>query len=267
MSTMNRLAFFLTLVAAIFAAACGNSGSVVTPPPPVGGFTNASLKGQYVFSMSGSDTATGDFFARIGVFVADGQGGISSGVEDVNTPSVGQQTIAYTTSTYSIQADGRGTINLTNATRTLSFSVTLLSASQGLIVQTDPSLVGTASGSFYLQNPNSLTTGLSGNYVFDFSGVDSVSGGGPDSIVGQLVAPGGLFGTLTSGLIDENDSGSLLSAASFTGSNFQTDATYGPTFGRGTLSFIANGITYSYAYYIVDGTRVRMIEINSSALT
>jgi len=264
---MNRLALFLALSAAVFAVACGNSGSVVTPPPPVGGFTNASLKGQYVFSMSGSDTATGDFFARIGVFVADGQGGISSGVEDVNTPSVGQQTIAYTTSTYSIQADGRGTINLTNATRTLSFSVTLLSASQGLIVQTDPSLVGTASGSFYLQNPNSLTTGLSGNYVFDFSGVDSVSGGGPDSIVGQLVAPGGLFGTLTSGLIDENDSGSLLSAASFTGSNFQTDATYGPTFGRGTLSFIANGITYSYAYYIVDGTRVRMIEINSSALT
>ncbi len=264
---MNRLAFFLTLSTALFAAACGNSGSVQTPPPPVGGFTNASLKGQYVFSMSGSDTATGDFFARIGVFVADGQGGISSGVEDVNTPVGGQQTIAYTASNYSIQADGRGTINLTNATGTLSFSITLLSASQGLIVQTDPSLVGTASGSFYLQNPSSLTTGLSGNYVFDFSGVDAISGGGPDSIIGQLVAPGGLTGTFSSGLIDENDSGSLLSAAPFTGSNFQADAIYGSTFGRGTLSFIANGLTYSYAYYIVDGTRARMIEINSGALT
>jgi hypothetical protein len=267
MNTTNRLALFLTLAAAVFAAACGNSGSVATPPPPVGGFTNASLKGQYVFSMSGSDTATGDFFARIGVFVADGQGGISSGVEDVNTPGGGQQTIAYTASTYSIQKDGRGTINLTNSTGTLSFSVTLLSDSQGLIVQTDLSLVGTASGSFYLQNPNSLTTGLSGNYVFDFSGVDAISGGGPDSIIGQLVAPGGLTGTFSSGLIDENDSGSLLSAAPFTGSNFQTDATYGPTFGRGTLSFIANGITFSYAYYIVDGTRARMIEVNSNALT
>lgn len=267
MNTMNRLALFLTLAAALFAAACGNSGSVVPPPPPVGGFTNLSLKGQYVFSMSGSDTATGDFFARIGVFAADGNGNITMGVEDVNTPVGGQQTIAYTASTYSIQADGRGTINLTNSTGTLSFSVTLLSASQGLIVQTDPSLVATASGSFYLQNPNSLTTGLSGNYVFDFSGVDAVSGGGPDSIVGQFVSSGGLTGTFFSGLIDENDSGSLASAAPFTGSNFQTDPIYGPTFGRGTLSFVANGITYSYAYYIVDGTRARMIEINSGALT
>lgn len=264
---MNRLALSRTLAVAVFAAACGNSGSVRTPPPPVGGFTAASLKGQYVFSMSGSDTATGDFFARIGVFVADGNGNITSGVEDVNTPVGGQQTIAYTSSTYSIQADGRGTINLANATGALSFSVTLLSSTQGLIVQTDPSLVATASGSFFLQNPSSLATGLSGSYVFDFSGVDAISGGGPDSIVGQLVSPGGLTGTFSSGLIDENDSGKLVSAAPFTGSNFQTDAIYGSTFGRGTLSFIANGITYDYAYYIVDGTRARMIEINSPALT
>ncbi len=62
---MNRLALFLSLVAALFAAACGGSGSVVTPPPPVGGFTTASLKGQYAFSMSGSDVS-GAFFARIG---------------------------------------------------------------------------------------------------------------------------------------------------------------------------------------------------------
>src|SRR6202795_1834833 len=148
---MNRLALFLALVSAVLCAACGGgSGSVTVPPPPVGNFSNANLKGQYVFSMSGSDTATGDFFARIGAFVADGNGNLTSGVEDVNTPGGGQQTIAYTNSTYSIQSDGRATINLTNATGTLSFSVTLLSASQGLIVQTDPSLVGTASGSFYL---------------------------------------------------------------------------------------------------------------------
>ena len=150
MKTMNRLALFLSLAAALFTASCGGSGSVVTPPPPVGGFTAGSLKGQYVFSMSGTDTASGAFFARIGVFAADGNGNITMGVEDVNTPENGPQTIAYTASTYSIQADGRGNVNLTNSTGTLSFSITLLSPTQGLIVQTDPSLVATASGNFYL---------------------------------------------------------------------------------------------------------------------
>src|SRR5260221_11818179 len=261
---MNRLALFLSLVAALFAAACGGSGSVVTPPPPVGGFTTASLKGQYAFSMSGSDVS-GAFFARIGSFIADGNGNITSGVEDVNIPGSPTQTIPYTASTYSVQADGRGTVNLTNSTGTLSFSITLLSPAQGLIVQTDPSLVATASGSFYLQNANLFNSaGLSGNYVFDVSGLDT--SGGPDSIVGQFISNGN--GSITSGLLNENDCAVLVSAAPFTiGANYAMDATYGSTFGRATVSFVANGTPYNYALYIVDATRARMIEINSNALT
>jgi hypothetical protein len=260
---MNRLALFLAISAALFAAACGYSSSVVTPPPPVGNFSNANLKGQYAFSMSGSDVS-GTFFARIGSFIADGNGNITGGVEDVNIPGSGNQTIAYTASTYSIQADGRGTINLINSTGPLSFSVTLLSSTKGLIVQTDTSLIATASGSFELQNTSLFNAaGLSGNYVFDFSGLDS--GGGPDSIVGQFVSNGS--GTLTSGLLDENDNAFLVSAAPFTSGNYILDPTYGSTFGRATATFIANGVTYNYALYIVDGTRARMIEINSNALT
>src|SRR5713101_8360219 len=113
---MKRLALFLALAAAVFSAACGGSGPVVTPPPPVGNFSNASLKGQYAFSMSGSESVSGAFFARVGSFIADGNGNITGGVEDVNIPGSGTQTIPYTASTYSIQADGRGTVNLTNST-------------------------------------------------------------------------------------------------------------------------------------------------------
>ena len=73
---MNRLALMVTLCVAVFTVACGGSGSVPIPPPPTGGFSNTSLKGLYAFSMSGTDAATGEFFARVGSFSADGNGGV-----------------------------------------------------------------------------------------------------------------------------------------------------------------------------------------------
>jgi len=266
MNPMNRLCLALTLCAAVFAAACGGGGSTPTPPPPVGNFSNSSLSGQYAFSMSGTDAITGSFFARVGSFTADGNGNITTGIEDVNTAINGQQTLPFTASAYSVQADGRGTLNLINATGTLTFSITMLSPSKGLIVETD--LNATASGTFVIQNPNSFNTaGISGNYVFDFTGLDfgSVALGAPDSIVGQFVSTGS--GTFSSGLLDENDNGVRSGAATFSSGSYQMDATNGPTFGRGTATFIANGVTFSYFFYIVNGSRIRFIESNSNALT
>jgi len=161
---MNRLCQALTLCAAVFAAACGGGGSTPTPPPPVGNFSNSSLSGQYAFSMSGTDAITGSFFARVGSFTADGNGNITGGIEDVNTALNGPQTLAFTASTYAVQSDGRGIINLSNATGALSFSITLLSPGKGLIVETD--LNATASGTFLLQSPSAFSpAGISGNYV------------------------------------------------------------------------------------------------------
>ena len=269
---LPRIFLWASLLLSLGLAACGGSGTAPVPPPPTGNFSNASLKGQYAFSMSGSDF-NGEFLARVGSFTADGNGGVTTGMEDVNTAFGGQQLqLPYSGGSYSIQADGRGTINLTNATGTLSFSITLLSATQGIIVQADPSLVATASGTFIKQDPNSFATaGLSGNYVFDFSGLDFSNPilnngfGVPDSIIGQFVSNGS--GGIASGLLDENKDASLVSAAPFTGATYQLDSTNGPLFGRGTVTFTANGTNFSYAFYIVNGTRARMIEINSTALT
>jgi hypothetical protein len=259
---MNRVVLALAICAATFAAACGGGGSTPAPPPATGSFSNASLKGQYAFSMSGQDAVSGSFFARIGSFTADGNGTITGGLEDVNTALNGAQTLAFSSSNYSIQSNGRGVITLTNATGTLGFSITMLSPTQGLIVETD--LNATASGSFTLQNPNSFTTaGISGGYVFDFSGIDP--SGFPDSIVGQFVSSGN--GTFSGGLLDENDNAVASGAAPFTSGNYQMDATNGPTSGRGTVTFVANGITFNYVFYVVNGTRVRMMETGSNALT
>jgi hypothetical protein len=258
---VKRVTCVLTLLTVIFAAACGGGGSTPTPPPPVGNFSNANLNGQYAFSMSGQDGSTGLFFARVGSFFAHGDGTISGGVEDVNLAEVGSETLTFMPSTYNIQADGRGVINLINSTGTISFSITMLSKSQGLIVQTD--LNATASGTFVIQDANSFNTaGISGNYVFDFTGLDT--GGAPDSIVGQFMANGS---SGLSGLLDENDNGQLIStAAPFASGSYQIDSTNGSTSGKGTLTFIANGIPYNYVFYIVNASRVRMMEITPGGL-
>jgi len=262
---MKRLALAVTLLASTVLAACGGGGSEPAPPPPTGGFSNASLHGRYAFTMSGTDV--NGFFARVGSITADGQGNITDGIEDVVTGAAAS-TLPFMPSTYQIQANGRGTIQLFNSTtpanQPLVFSITLNSTSQGLIVQTDG--IATASGNFVLQNTAAFSTAaISGGYVFDFSGeaLDNLSQPGPDSIVGQFEANGG--GGITSGVLDENFEGGLSGPTTFSNGTFTMDATNGSTFGRGTVTLGATGLTY--IYYIVDGTRLKMIEASDSALT
>jgi hypothetical protein len=264
---VRRVAFFLVVSAAIYAAACSGSGSVPTPPPPMGGFSNADLKGQYAFLMQGVDSATFSTLGRVGSFTADGNGNVTGGVEDVNSAANGLQTFPFSSSTYSIQADGRGTINLTDASGTLTFSVTLLSPSHGYIVETD--LNATASGTFDLQNASDFTSAsVSGPYVFDASGIDP--NGAPDSILGQLVTAGA--GAPVTGVLDENDNAMNTFSTgpiAVSGGTIQLDPTFGGSDGRGFLTFLPAGSTtpFAYTFYIVDTTRIRMIETTSGGIT
>ena len=50
---MKRVLALVALLSAGLLTSCGGSGSSVTPPPPAGNFSNASLNGQYAFSMGG----------------------------------------------------------------------------------------------------------------------------------------------------------------------------------------------------------------------
>ena len=240
------------LCVVMFAAACGGGGSTPAPPPPTGNFSDGSLKGQYAFFMSGTDGPSGSFFARIGSFTADGNRNITAGLEDVDVSGFPEQ-FQFSASTYKIQPDGRGTLNLINVNGTLTFSVTLLSPTEGLIVQTDG--IATTSGRFFLQNPNSFANGFSGNYVFDVSGID-FNALAPDSIVGQLVAGSGTL----QGVLDENDNANPTGALALTSGSFQIDATNNADFGRGTLTFTAGGTQYHYIYYVVNSSRLVLIE-------
>src|SRR6266568_7385456 len=181
---MKRLLLILSIVTAFWTAACSSGGSSVTPPPPTGNFSAASLNGQYAFVTSGEVFTPGSISAtplsRVGSFTADGQGHITGGVEDVNVAGAPTNAIPITGGSYTISADGRGTLSLAFGSNTLQFGITLTSTSTGdglLIDETfTTNQASTGSGNFFKQNTASFAVStVSGPYVFDFSGLDGTN--------------------------------------------------------------------------------------------
>src|SRR5215472_16450811 len=109
MAVNQRFLLIVPLITVLFLlAGCGGGGSVSFPPPQ-GGFTNASLSGPFAFSYTGSDAR--GFLAVAGSFQEDGAGHITTGMQDVNS-GFGIFTNSPITGTYTVRADGRGSVNL-----------------------------------------------------------------------------------------------------------------------------------------------------------
>ena len=259
---MKRIGLLVALLAASYLSACSGSSSII-PPPPNGSFSNASLTGQYAFSMSGRNSGTGAFIGRIGSISADGKGHITSGLEDVLNLDTGAPAsqLTFSDGTYQIQSSGRGLIvlNLT-AGGTLQLSLALKSNVQGLVVQSDGA--ASTSGSLNLQTPAQFSgNAMNGKYVFSFSGI-SFAGAPPSviSTVGEFAADGN--GNVTGGTVDVNDGSFKPSGAiSLTPTTYQLDTNgNGTNFGRGMMTL--NG--KSYAFYIVNSTRLAMLEEDST---
>ena len=263
---MNRLLAALVGAAALWMAACSGGGSAIAPPPPSGKYSAASLNGTYAFVTTGeaiTSTATAATpFSRTGSFTANGSGVIQGGVYDLvnagGSSTTSSAPIPIMGGSYTVSADGRGTLtfNVTSngGPATINFAIVLTSTSGGFMMDETASgnQASTGSGNFVLQNAASFASGVSGSYVFDLSGLDG--GTNPESLVGQFAASGGV---ITSGLEDSNDNFSLGSSTSITG-NFVADPA-NTTAGRGLATIEGQ----TYAFYIVDSSRVRFISINS----
>jgi len=256
---MKPLAVVLAAVAALFATACSSNNAPSVPPPVTGGFSNADLKGTYVFSMSGEDGGInfGAFIARVGSFTTDGNGNITAALEDVTDAGSLPQLVQFTGGSYSIQANGRGTLTLLSATGGLQLSIALNSGNAGVMIQID--LNATSSGSFTRQTPAAFTqTAIAGPYAFDISGTitgTTTAAGGPTSVVGQINTNGA--GSIQGGLFDSNDAGQFLSAQVIpAGGTYQMDPANGASFGRGTIKFGS----LSFIFYIVDGSHFKLME-------
>jgi hypothetical protein len=265
MSPRNRLAFSIACFALAVLASCGSSSSGIVPPPS-GGFTNSNLKGTYIFSFSGKDTseAIPKFFTMVGTFTAGGNGGISSGMIDINDwyNSSPVEVGVGGSSGYSITADGRGRGTLiTNSAGTIGIDFVLTSSSHGMIIRFDGS--GTGSGTLDLQDSAVGQANLT-SYAFSLSGVDVINGN-PLSSVGAFSLNGTT--TINAGLEDFNADGSSSGLGNLTLTGSLTLGTGAP--GKAILTNNSgNGIYGSLQFdvWVIDATHLKLIETDGVAI-
>jgi hypothetical protein len=216
------------------------SGNSVTGPPPP---TLASLTGNYVFSVTGTDPTDGDYFV-LGSFVADGKGNITSAVADYNLGS-GIDANVPLTGTYTVSGEV-ATIKLTDGGETQDSFVTSLVTSGTAAIQ---SFDGDGSGVLYAQT----TSGFSpmGNFAYTVKG----EGQGTVTGSGQLVVGAG--GTFSSGTLSYMDAQTLATYPTITGFLYTPE-----NGGRGQASLEGNNL----AYYVVSPSQVLMIGLDERAL-
>jgi predicted secreted protein len=218
---------------------------------------NAELKGPYAFLLQGFDDATGNQFAIVGSFTADGNGNVS-GLEDINGPAAYQPEVTIT-GTYNLGADNRGTVNLSSslgASNTFAIAVGSLNSSNvatraGLIEfdDTDGKTGKHGSGFIYLQDPTTFNlSSINGPYALQFAGQTQNT----DTrlvMTGAYKADGN--GNLTNGVVDTNSSGVTTQEEPFRATMATDEKT--ASFGRVTAT--PTGIQFHFVYYIVSAER------------
>jgi hypothetical protein len=230
-------------------------------------YSNASLSGPYAFSYTGNGQA--GFQAFAGSFVADGNGNIVSGVEDIDgfTGGVSTQVAIKAGSTYVVTPDGRGTITINPGAPTSSTLEFALTTNQhASMIRFDTGATG--SGSIDQQNLTDLSNTdivISGPYVFSVSGADSSFK--PEGIAGKFVTDGlGDISALNS-IVDINDGGVSQTEGTLTACSacYSFDASFAGT-GRGTITIASTDTgSHEFAFYILDSTHLHLIEIDTNA--
>lgn len=254
----------------VTAAAQDAPNSSATLNITVAGYSLSSFAGQFAFSVSGSNSA-GHFF-RAGSFTANGSGLLTSVLEDANSTAGATSTPVFTTGSYTLGADGRGTLQFNDGLTPATYNFVLVSGTQLEIIGFDAT--GTATGqanaqtlSTFTSNPDSA---FNGTYIFDFSGVD---GAKALSQIGVFTADGA--GNITKGSVDINDGGTatplqiagtttVCSPAPAALSTYAIGST-----GRGTLtietltSTCVAGPTLTLNFYVVSGGGAKFVGTNT----
>jgi len=229
------------------------------------GAKNTELSGRYAFLLSGYDTH-GNRVAAAGSFVADGAGGITGGVEDLNdrggTP---QASLAINSGTYSVGADNRGTITITNSsgsTYTMAIALGNLvggTAEKGSAVEFDSSGYLMSGVIEWQSSASFLKQDITGNYAFGFTGSDMA--GSRLAVAGQFTADGS--GGITGGQFDANDDGTPTAAAAIAGtSTYSVDTTTGRC--AVTLDGVSPAPTV-YVAYIISDSRLLVLSMDTAS--
>jgi hypothetical protein len=248
-TALKRLTLLLLVVALGLAVGCGGSGAVRINNPE--NFTNADLKGSYVYQIRGGDFQL-NMYRETGVFTADGAGHITGGVDDTS----GNPTGTAFTGTYSIFADGTGSLTMAFQQGTLTLAVTMVSQSKLYLMEADTTL--NATGTAELQDSTAIASAPTGTFAFRIHEEVSSSSQTPASVVGAFTLPG----SAVNGAMDQNANGTFSSP----GVTFAFNAP--GALGRGAGSFLnaSTSVTSNFVYYIVNSNKLVLLMSDPSIL-
>ena len=214
-----------------------------------GTFSNATVAGVNVFTVGGS--SSGRPFAAGGIFTADGNGGVSGGVEDINDGGSIAQNLALTGS-YTMAANRRGTLRLSSSNGAENF---VIYPSTGGLQMLETDSFAVSGGTAFAQQaaPFSNST-FQGNYGFTLTGATNV---GEFDLIARFAADGngGLDGAL-----DFNNQGALSQRLALNGT-YSVSAN-----GRGTATLRSSAGTQDLVFYMAGSSRILMIEVGSTAI-
>jgi hypothetical protein len=222
-------------------------------------FTNTDFNGNYVVSTS-ANTQAGVSYTII-QFNASG-GSVSTGYYDVNdTGKVGQ---AALTGAYSLASNGRISGSFTVNTSSLPFTMYLISPTQAYYLDLRTNAVG--GGNVYAQSSAVITNAAwAGSYATKQFGYFVVAGavlpGNSTSVSGQISADGN--GTLA-GTLDFNDPTNVYPGQTLQGTYNVGNVAPGRT--TAAITTTVEG-TRNYVAYIVDQTRVLLLETDSNLVS
>ncbi|MGO9126877.1 MAG: Ig-like domain-containing protein [Terriglobales bacterium] len=225
-------------------------------------FNAAAINGTYVFQGAGVDTRINSpngpaGITEIGIFAADGAGNIAGGVDDINDYGVVNGLNPLSASTYSVDANGRGTFQFTDASGTTNYSLYVVDSTKLYFLQTDPDPATALLGLVELQTPQSYAT-ASGNFAYFIGQPVIVEPNSPQIVVteGQLgdlalAAPSILSGVLNNDTIN----GTFIN-------------NYGAINGRGQITTCGSGQPctqssdqHTYFYYMVSPSEILIMQV------
>ena len=237
----------VTITAVLQADPSISGNSIVTITAVV--FNNSTLKGNYIFSLSGIDVNGAAFYA-VGAVMADGNGNITGGEEDLNDVSSGYFQATSIVGTYSVGSDGRGTLTLNSSLGSFAYAFAIRALNNAGLNEIDNNVIN-ATGNLEQQTATGVSA-PSGNYAYGFSGSAPC---GTGSL--QPINSNGIF-SLSSGnvggLQDLNCNRTITQSAALSGTYSNIDA-----LGRGTGAFSASTGTSDFVYYVVSANRYRFM--------
>jgi len=229
-------------------------------------FNAAALNGTYVFRASGVDSSVQPF-GVVGEFAADGAGNVSSGTEDLNDAGNVSLQVALSASTYSVNANGRGTLQLASASGSSNYAAYVIDSTKLYLIETDAMPANAVVGSAELQTAQLYdASSLNGYYGFQLDQPLQVNAGALNYFNFEQLGRFDLDGAGNMGGVRDGESMAGLYNVSNNGVNGR-----GMLSTQGTLPGQSNTDFRLYLFYVVSPSKVYMLQCYSlptaSALT